>query len=326
VLSLFGLQRHSKHTDLKRLLKSGKTKLKILYIRSSKKKLNLMNKFNIACLAFVLLASTAISAQLRTPQPSPKCTISQVVGLSDIEVEYSRPGMKGRKIFGGLLAYGEMWRLGANASTKFSTSKDVSLGGFDVPAGDYSLYAIPGEKEWTIIVHKDITLNGTGGYDMANDLGRFTVVPTRSADTFETLTIDFSTFTTVGADLCIRWENTLVRIPIKTHAIEEVEAQIKKEIIDGPGAGDYAAAARFYLSQEKNYEQSLTWIDMAIKGSPDAFWYVHNKAQILAKLGRKKEAISAAEKSMEMAKANEDGDYGYVENNQKLIAEIKATK
>ncbi len=285
-----------------------------------------MNKFKIAFLAFVLLASTAITAQLRTPQPSPKCTISQVVGLSDIEVEYSRPGMKDRKIFGGLLAYGEIWRLGANASTKFSTSKDLSLGGLDVPAGDYSLFAIPGEKEWTMIVHKDLTLNGTGGYDMANDLGRFQVVPSKSAETYETFTLDFSTFTTVGADLCIRWENTVVRIPIKTNALEEVEAQIKKEIIDGPGAGDYAAAARFYLSQEKNYEQSLTWIDKAIEGRPEAFWYVHNKAQILAKLGRTKEAISTAEKSMELAKTNEDGDYGYVESNKKLIEEIKMAK
>jgi len=285
-----------------------------------------MNKFKIAFLAFVLLASTAITAQLRTPQPSPKCTVSQVVGLSDIEVVYSRPGMKDRKIFGGLLSYGEMWRLGANASTKFSTSKDISLGGLDVPAGDYSLFAIPGEKEWTMIVHKDVTLNGTGGYDEANDLGRFKVASSTSKDTYESFTIDFSTFTTVGADLCISWENTTVRIPIKTNAIEEVEAQIKKEIIDGPGAGDYAAAARFYLSQDKNYEQSLAWMDKAIEGRPEAFWYVHNKAQILAKLGRKKEAISAAEKSMEMAKANADGDYGYVENNEKLIAEIKATK
>jgi tetratricopeptide (TPR) repeat protein len=138
--------------------------------------------------------------------------------------------------------------------------------------------------------------------------------------------MDFSSFTTNSADLCIRWENTVVRIPVLTNAIEAVEAQIKKQIIDGPGANDYAAAARFYLAQEKNYEQALTWMDMAIKERPEAFWYVHNKAQILGKLGRNKEAISVAEKSMEMARSNEDGDFGYVVNNEKLIAELKAVK
>ncbi len=285
-----------------------------------------MNKFKIAFIAIALIASTAMTAQLKTPQPSPTCTVSQVVGLTDIEVNYSRPGMKGRTIFGDLVPYGEMWRLGANASTKFKTSGDITFGGLEVPAGEYALFAIPSDGAWAIIVHKDVTFSGTSGYDAANDLGVLKVETSVSKETCETLTIDFSTFTMNSADLCIRWENTVVRIPIKTNAVEAVEAQIQKEIIDGPGAGDYAAAARFYLSQEKNYEQALTWMDIAIKERPEAFWYMHNKAQILGKLGRTKEAISAAEKSMEMARSSEDGDYGYVASNQKLIAELKAGK
>ncbi|NND94778.1 MAG: DUF2911 domain-containing protein [Flavobacteriales bacterium] len=285
-----------------------------------------MNKFNIAFIAFAMLTSTAITAQLKTPAPSPKCTISQAVGLAEIEVEYSRPGMKGRTIFGGLVPYGEMWRLGANASTKFRTDQDIMLGGMEVPAGEYALYATPNEKAWLITVHKDLTLSGTGGYDAANDLGQIKVEAAKSSETFETLTIDFEGLTTEGADLTIRWENTKVVIPIVTKAIEQVEAQIKKQIIDGPGASDYASAARFYLSQEKDLELALTWIDEAIKGRPEAFWYVHNKAQILGKLGRTKEAISSAEKSMEMARTNEEGDYGYVRNNEKLISELKEGK
>lgn len=285
-----------------------------------------MNKLKIALIAIALVATSAVTAQLKTPQPSPNCTVSQVVGLTDIEVNYSRPGMKGRTIFGNLVPYGEMWRLGANASTKLKTSDDITLGGLDLPAGEYALYAVPSEKAWSIIVHKDLTLWGTGGYDEANDLGQIKVEVTTTESSYETMTIDFSSFTTNSADLCIRWENTLVRIPVKTNAIEVVEAQIQKQIVDGPSAGEYASAARFYLAQEKNYEQALTWVEKAIKERPDAFWYVHNKAQILGKLGRTKDAISVAEKSIEMAKSNEEGDYGYIADNEKLIAELKAGK
>ncbi|NND93671.1 MAG: DUF2911 domain-containing protein [Flavobacteriales bacterium] len=277
-------------------------------------------------IAACLVLSTASQAQIDTPQPSPLCKISQKVALTDVEIEYSRPGMKARTIFGGLVPYGEMWRLGANASTKIKTSTDIELGGLKVPKGEYALYAIPEEGQWTIVVHKNLKHWGVGEYDEAEDLGRFKVKSKKTSNTVETLTIDFGGFTSSGANLMIMWENTVVNIPIKTNAIQAVEKQIQQVLVDGPSAGTYYNAARFYLDNDKDMKQALIWIDTAIDKRPEAFWYMHQKAKIQAKMGMNKEAIATATKSMEMAQTNEEGDYGYVKNNEMLIADIKAGK
>lgn len=285
-----------------------------------------MNKIKITFLAIGILAASFADAQLKTAQPSPTASIEQMVGLTEVEIEYSRPGMKGRKIFGDLLAYGTIWRTGANKATSIELSDDVKIGGKEVKAGKYSLFTIPGETEWTIIINSNTELWGDGGYKQEEDVARFTAKPTTLNDAVETLTIDFSNLTGTGADIILMWENTKVSFPIETNANAMVEAQIKEMLIDGPSAGTYAGAARYYLDNDKDMKQALVWIDKAIEKHPDAFWYVHNKAQIQGKLGLKKEAIATAEKSMEMAKANKDGDFGYVKNNENLIAELKAKK
>lgn len=279
-----------------------------------------MKNLIIACSLFV---ATASMAQIKAPQPSPVASVSQKVGLTDVDITYSRPGKKGRTVFGDLVPYHEIWRLGANASTKIKFSDDVSILGNEIPKGEYALYAIPHENEWEIIIHKNLSLWGTGGYKAEDDLVRFSVKSYQLKETWESLTIDFTNFTTTGADLYIAWENTAVHIPIETKTNQMVEAQIKKTLIDGPDANSYAAGARFYLEQKTNLDQALEWMTKACEMRPDAFWYLHNKAQIQAELGMKKEAIATATKSMEMAKANSDGDFGYVANNEKLIAELK---
>ncbi len=281
------------------------------------KKLQLLLSGAALCLTF------GISAQIKAPQPSPSATIEQTVGLTSVEVEYSRPGMKGRKIFGDLEQYGKMWRTGANASTKITVSDDVKIGGKDVPAGKYALYTIPGETEWTIVLHKNLEHWGVGGYDEAEDLCRFTVKPTKLKDAVETFTIDFSNFTTSTAWINLSWENTKVSFEIVTPADEMVEKQIKEQLVDGPAAGTYYAAARHYLDKNENLDQALTYINKAVEKRPEAFWYIHVQAKILAAKGMKKEAIAAATKSMELAKANEGGDFGYVKNNEALIAKLK---
>lgn len=282
-----------------------------------------MKNFLLAC---AVLISSASFAQINAPQPSPTATISQKVGLTDVEVTYSRPGMKGRKIFGDLVAYGSMWRLGANKATKISFSDDVTILGNEIPAGDYSLFAIPMENEWEIIVHKNLELWGTGDYKQEDDLVRFTVEAHKVDAKWESMTIDFSDFTSTGAHLYIAWENTVVHIPIETKTAEMMEKQIKAVLVDGPSATSYAAGARYYLDQKTNLKQALEWMTKACEMRPEAFWYLHNKAQIEAELGLNKEAIATATKSMEMAKASKDGDFGYVKNNENLIAEIKAKK
>ena len=283
-----------------------------------------MNKVRNLILVTGVLAASFATAQLKTPQPSPTASIEQIVGLTEVEIEYSRPGVKGRTVFGDLEKYGEVWRTGANKATSIEIEDDVKIGGKEVPAGTYSLFTIPGETEWTIIINKNTELWGAGGYKQEEDQARFNVKPTKLNDMVESFTIDFSNFTSNSAIINLSWQNTRVSFPIETKANEDVEKQIKELLVDGPSAGTYYAGARYYLDNEKDMTQALTWINKAIEKRPEAFWYMHQKAKIQSKLGKTKEAIATAEKSMEMAKVNKEGDYGYVANNEKLIKELKA--
>ncbi|MBL3658374.1 DUF2911 domain-containing protein [Fulvivirga sediminis] len=284
---------------------------------------------NLLLSAFVLLSAISAYAQIRIPQPSPTATLTQNVGLTEVEIVYSRPGVKDRKIFGDLIPYGEVWRTGANASTKVTFKEEVKLGGEAVPAGTYALYTIPGAKEWTVIVHKNTTLWGAGNYNKEEDLVRFTVPAATTKDFTETFTIDFSDFTSTSAHLNIKWENTLVAIPLEVEVESKVMAQIKEEILEAEGEVNpelYAGAASYYLESGKDLKQALIWVDEAIKANPSAFWLIHRKAKILAKQGKKKEAIATAKESMKMAKESPQGDFGYVKNNENLIAEINKSK
>ncbi|MBL4754292.1 MAG: DUF2911 domain-containing protein [Flavobacteriales bacterium] len=282
-----------------------------------------MKKLQSIALVALICLTLNVNAQIQTPAPSPTATLSQTVGLVDFEVIYSRPGKKDREIFGKLVAYGEVWRTGANASTKIKFNEDVTLGGKEVEAGEYSIYTIPGESEWTIIISKSLENWGADKYTETEDAARFTVKPTKLTDVVETFTIDFSNLTKDGANLILSWDNVRVSFPVGVKTDEAVMAAIKKTIIDGPSANDYRKAALYYQEKGEDLEMALKWIDIAIEKRADAFWYIHNKAQILADLGKKKEAIEAAEKSMEMAKVYKDGDFGYIKRNEELIAKIK---
>lgn len=273
----------------------------------------------------VLIITSYSNAQLKTPQPSPTATIQQTIGLTDVEVIYSRPGAKGRTIFGDLVPFGEIWRTGANSSTKIKFSDDVKIGGQAIKAGQYALYTIPTSTEWTIIIYKGLENWGSGGYDQTQDVARFTVKPIKLLDKYETFTIDFSELETSGANLNLLWENVKISLPISTPTDSQVEKQIA-DMMAGPNANSYYGAARFYLEKEKELSQAEIWIGKAIEQKPEAFWMIHVQAKILAKLGKKKEAIAAAEKSLKMAKENKDGDFGYAASNEKLIQEIKAMK
>lgn len=275
-------------------------------------------------LAIALCVSIASNAQLKTPQPSPTATISQVVGLTDVEVIYSRPGKKERVVYGDVVPYDKLWRTGANKATQLTFSTDVKLEGNDVKAGSYSLFTIPGKEEWTIIINSNTELWGAGGYKQDEDIVRFTVEPSQMNDVVESFTIDFGNFKSGEAQMNLSWENTKISIKVETGAIEAVEKQIKEILVDGPGAGTYYNATRFYLDNDKDMKQALAWINVAIDKRPEAFWYIYQKARVQGKLGNTKEAIATAEKSLKMAQENEEGDYGYVANNEKLIAELKA--
>jgi hypothetical protein len=275
----------------------------------------------IGSLLLSLVAVVSLNAQVEFPAPSPLCKMEQRIGLTDVTIEYSRPGVKGRTIFGDLVPFDKMWRTGANASTKLEFSKDVKLGGQDVPAGRYALYTIPGEAEWTIILHKNLSYWGTGGsdYDTEEDQCRFTVKPTRFAESIETFTILPNQIRDNSAVISLMWANTAVHLPLELGTIEEVEKDLKKTL-SGPDGRTYYEAARFYLNSGDNMQDALDYVNTAIEEKDyERFWVLRVKALILAEMGQYSAAIETAKRSKQLAQ--EAGNEDYVNMNDASIAE-----
>lgn len=271
----------------------------------------------ICCTLF--FAENSVAQQLEMPAPSPGSTVMQKVGLVDAKVVYSRPSMKGRVIFGDLVPYGEVWRTGANASTKVHFSDDVMIDGQKLEGGEYALYTIPGENEWTIIFSKNTGLWGAGGYDQSDDALRVTVEPMMLEKPVESFTIGFANLTDSGADMMVKWDQTAVAIPISVNTDERVMAQIDRAMANPEAslANMYFQSANYYYSHDKDMEKALQWVNKAVDMRQDAFWMMHLKAKIQAEMGKKKEAMATAKKSMEVAKQANNMDY--VRLNEKLI-------
>jgi hypothetical protein len=275
--------------------------------------------FLLATVALVLSAFS-LNAQINTPAASPSAMLKQTVGLTDVEIEYSRPSMKGRTIFAadGLVPFGSMWRTGANASSKISFSDDVTFGGVEVPAGKYAIYTIPDESAWTIVLYKDLSHWGVPReWDDSQEAARITVEAGRMANAMESFTISIDDLTTNSANVMIGWEKTMVKIPVVVDVDTKVMADIERAM-GGTTAREYYAAASYYLENDKDLNQALEWIQAANDMEP-RFWTVRREALILAEMGQYTEAIAAAERSKTMA--TEAGNTDYVRMNEKSIEE-----
>lgn len=272
----------------------------------------------------LLLCAGAFSlqAQIKTPAPSPSGSFKQMVGLTEVEVEYNRPSVKGRDIFGadGLVPYGKMWRTGANASSKVSFSDDVMVEGMALKAGKYALYTVPNADSWDVIFYSNI---GNWGlpqtYDEAAEALRVKVKPVTLSQTVETFTLQLANLSNTGAVLELSWANTLVPIKIEVEVEEKVMANIEK-VLNGPTAGDYFTAGSYYHDAGKDLAQALSWVQKANEMDPK-FWTMRREAMILADMGRYADAIAVAEKSKEAAQAA--GNEDYVRMNDKSIEEWK---
>lgn len=260
------------------------------------------------------------------PAASPACTIKQRVGLTDIEVAYSRPGKKGREIFGGIVPYGVVWRTGANQATKLTFSTPVKLDGHEIPAGTYSLFTIPGENEWTIIINKNPQQWGAFQYNSNQDLVRFPVKPLNMGESIETFTIEFNRIRDESAVLNLVWDKTVVPIPIEVDVSGKLVPQIE-EAMAKPGkkqAGFYFQAASFYYDHGLDLKKALDWVNTGLEDNPNiAFEMFHLKAQILAKQGDKEGAIAAAKKSTELALKAEGPGSSFPKMNEDLISSLQ---
>ena len=272
-------------------------------------------------LIFSVIAAGAFivaGAQLKTPAPSPSQTIKQDFGLSTIELSYSRPGVKGRKIFGDIVPFGKVWRTGANSATTLTFDDEVIIGGIKIPAGKYGLLTIPEKKNWTIIITKQTDVTSPAAYKPEMDVVRVTTDVSKMKSATESFTMQFANVKPSSCELQIMWDKSAVVFPIVTEIDAKIMASIEKAM-----KGDkppYFQAAMYYMENGKDLNQSLAWFNKAVEAQPDAFWIQHQWANCLAKLGQKNEAKTAALKSKELAIAAKNDDY--VKLNDKLLKEL----
>ena len=281
-----------------------------------------MKRIILSLLAITV--STMAYSQIQMPPASPTFEVKGTVGLAEVKVVYSRPSARGRQVAGDLIPYNEVWRTGANASTKISFSSDVLLEGNPVPAGEYALYTEFTEEEATIILSKNLSWWGAIGYEAKDDLLRFKVPVKHPSSMYETFTISFSDFTLNSANLNLKWEHTKAMFKIESKVDEIVMAQIKEQVIDNEPSnpGVYFQAAGYYYDTDRDAATALEWVNKALAASPQKqYWVVHLQAKLLAKLGKNAEAKTAAQESMKLA--NEQGNPDYVRLNEKLIASLK---
>lgn len=278
-----------------------------------------MLKKLLLCGGICAILFTADAQPLKTPQPSTTQTIKQDFGTGNIELSYSRPAMKGRKIFGDLVPFGKVWRTGANSATTLTFSDSVTIGGTKLAPGKYGLLSIPNKDQWTLIISKQTDVTSPAAYKQESDAARVNVKPVSLKDAVETFTMQFANVKSNSTDLQIMWDNVAVSLPITTDVDAKVMAQINNLINNDNRP--YFQAAMFYMETGRDLNQAVSWLDKAIEQNPKAFWVYHQKANALAKLGKKSEAKAAAQKSMEIAKEAQSDDY--VELNKKLLDSLK---
>ncbi len=277
-----------------------------------------MKKTLLFLFAFTMIYS--VNAQIETPQPSPLGKLEQRVGLTDINIEYSRPGVKGRTIFGGLEAFDKVWRTGANARTTITFSTDATIDGQTLEAGTYALFTKPGVETWEVYFYSDYKGGGVPqDWDDNKVAVKTTVKPMEIPFSVETLTLDINNIKTSSATLELMWDKTYISIPFEVPTDKLVSAKIDK-IMSGPSAGDYYASAVYYSESGKDINKAKEWMDKAMSMTKTpGFWQLRQQSLIYAKAGDKKGAIKLAKESL--AGAEKAGNSAYINMNTASLKE-----
>ena len=262
-------------------------------------------------LLFPLIAISCFSvvstAQVKMTAPSPTQTVKQEFAIGSIELTYSRPTAKGRKIFGDLVPFNKIWRTGANAATKLVLTEPLEIGGKNVDTGTYVLYTIPGIDSWDIILNKGLKNWGTDGYKESEDVVKFRVEPMKMKDKVESFTMQFVDVKPESCELQIMWEKTVVAISIKADFKDKVRAQIEAAM--QTDKKPYWQAAQFYNEYDKNFPKALENVNKELERNAKAFWIWIYKAKIQKEMGDTAGALESSKKSMELAKEAKNDDY-----------------
>jgi len=267
----------------------------------------------IVVLLAIVFANFIVEAQVKTPQSSPLAKIDQVVGLTNVQIEYSRPSAKGRTVYGDLVPFGKMWRTGANANTIISFSEDVKVVGKDLKKGKYALYTTPKADSWDIIFYRDINNWGLPeSWEESNVALKVTVKPETLNQPIESFSLFLNNLSNDSGVIELSWERTLVSIPFTVPTQETALKSIEKTLA-GPSAGDYFSAAQYFYQTNNDMTKALSWVNSAISNSPKdkdiPFWYLRLKSLIQAKNGDNKGAIATAKESLALSVKAGNGDY-----------------
>ena len=267
--------------------------------------------------AAMFMVTLVVNAQIKTPAPSPMQTLEQTVGLTDVTLKYSRPSVKGRTIFGGLVPFDAMWRTGANQNSMITFSDDVLIADTTVKAGTYAIFTKPGAVNWEVYFYNDTQNWGTPKqWDDTKVVAKVVAKTYQMPTSVETFTMAINDLKIDGASLEIIWDKTYVSVGFKVMTDKMVSDSIDK-VMGGPSAADYYSAAVYYLEADKDINQAKTWIDAAVALNARAFWYKRQQSLIYAKSGDINGAIKAAKASM--AQAKEAGNMDYVALNKKSL-------
>ena len=257
-----------------------------------------MRKIFFVLLVAMTFSEVGLAQGIKTPQPSPTTTIKQDFGLSGIELNYSRPLIRGRQIFGNVVPYGKVWRTGANGATTISFGDDVTIGGKLIKAGKYGILSIPEASEWTLIITQQVDVTNAAAYKPEMLLNNVN---------------------TSSCELWILWDQSMVVLPITTDIDAKIMAQIDAQVVND--RRPFYTAAVYYLENGKDLNQALSWFEKATTLTPNQYWVWHNRAKCEAKLGKKDAAKASASKSLELAKAGKDD--AYIRMNEELLKSLK---
>jgi hypothetical protein len=285
-----------------------------------------MKKFVFIAL-IMLIAGWSVSAQLALPRESQRQTITQTIGDASVSIVYHRPNVKGRKIWGGLQPYDEVWRAGANENTTFEVTRDVTIDGKPLPAGKYGFHVIPGKTNWIVIFNKVNNEWGSFKYDQKDDALRVTVKPGKGP-LEESLSYDFENVTPHSAKVALRWE--MIRVPftvdigdITGRMMAQIREAVKNRKADDRTPLNQGANYVFTFKVKESYDEAIGWLDTSL-GLRETFGSLVLKARLLAEMGRRADAIALGEKALAMGKAATPP--ATTTDLEKYLAEWKASK
>ncbi|GIK59988.1 MAG: DUF2911 domain-containing protein [Ignavibacteriota bacterium] len=276
----------------------------------------MLKTFQLSLILIFIFSIIVIGQQIKTPRPSPDATVTQMVGITEVSIDYSSPGVKGRKIFGELVPFGEVWRTGANEVTSITFSNPVKVNGNDLPAGTYGIHIIPGESEWEIIFSKDTKVDGSSTYDPAKDALRIKVKPEDHAF-MERMTFLFTDVTDNSANVNLAWDKLIVPFKIETDTQELFLSNAREQLSWSPTF----QAAQYCLTSNSNLEEALKWAEASCLIN-EVYWNTRVKAQLQNKLGMKDEAIITMEKAIDLGNKMEEAPFDF-DNMKKMLEDWK---